>query len=340
MRIMLTSTAIQGKANPWAKAEFARVCRSASASRSTMHTTTNDPDEADTILFIGSSTIYHRDILASQHYKSWGPKCMVIDPQDRTIPLLPGLYCSVPTYLQTNGFYQGYPYLRVFDNASLHCSAEANHHQGRRFLYSFIGKKASNPRTRDKILKLRDDRALLLEANSGQKDGCLNYATSIFDSQFILCPRGYAASTWRIYEAMRAGRVPVIIADDWLAPCGLPWESFSVRIKESDINHIPDRLRQLEHLAETMGRSARTAWQQHLSLENSFDWICNRLNEIQLSQLEPASRLRTGRLLEALGQHQHRRAFLKEQLMSLIQSPAQGGRQQYEQNERQQAPAS
>ena len=35
------------------------------------------------------------------------------------------------------------------------------------------------------------------------------------DSWFVLCPSGLAPSTFRVYEAMQLGRVPVILSDHW-----------------------------------------------------------------------------------------------------------------------------
>ncbi len=38
-------------------------------------------------------------------------------------------------------------------------------------------------------------------------------------------PRGIGASSVRIFEAMRAGRAPVIISDDWIVPPVGDWGS-------------------------------------------------------------------------------------------------------------------
>ena len=39
-------------------------------------------------------------------------------------------------------------------------------------------------------------------------------------SKFVLCPRGQGTSSIRLYETLASGRVPVIIADDWVARRG------------------------------------------------------------------------------------------------------------------------
>ena len=316
MRPFITTTAVDSRANPWAKAEYGRIIRAAKASRGSVHTMAAGPDDADIILFVGCKHIYHADILASPLFKQHGEKCMVIDPQDNTIPLLPGLYSCVPSYLKTVQSYQAYPYLRVFDNQALDRPASQLPNKQQQFLYSFTGKSSSSPKTRSSILQLKDDRALLKDANTGQTDGCDDYATNLFNSKFVLCPRGYTATTWRIYETMRVGRVPVIIADDWLAPRGLPWHTFSLQIPEAEIGEIPEKLRHMEARAESMGAAAKAAWNEHLSLESCFGWLCNRLGEIDQSMHEHGDQRRRTRLLEALASKQHRSAFCKEKIFA------------------------
>jgi Exostosin family len=51
------------------------------------------------------------------------------------------------------------------------------------------------------------------------KENFLNrYITVLQQSAFILCPIGKGPSSMRIFEAMRAGRAPVIISDAWDPP--------------------------------------------------------------------------------------------------------------------------
>ena len=63
---------------------------------------------------------------------------------------------------------------------------------------------------------------------------------------------------------MRAGRVPVIISDDWLAPPGPPWKEISVRILERDISSIPDVLSRISNPLE-MGMKNRKLYDQYFS---------------------------------------------------------------------------
>lgn len=61
-------------------------------------------------------------------------------------------------------------------------------------------------------------------------------------SVFTLCPRGYGRSSFRLYEAMALGSIPIYIWDDmeWLPyKDKLNWDEFSIRINVKDIGNLP-----------------------------------------------------------------------------------------------------
>ncbi len=65
-------------------------------------------------------------------------------------------------------------------------------------------------------------------------------------SVFSLCPRGFGRSSFRLYETMGLGSIPVYIWDDkeWLPyQDKFDWDEFSVRINIKDIDALMDRLR-------------------------------------------------------------------------------------------------
>jgi hypothetical protein len=70
------------------------------------------------------------------------------------------------------------------------------------------------------------------------------YVKTIKSSKFSLCPRGVGKTSYRLYESMMLGTVPVIISDNWKPPLNylLNWDEFSVTIKENQLNNITDIL--------------------------------------------------------------------------------------------------
>jgi hypothetical protein len=100
------------------------------------------------------------------------------------------------------------------------------------------------------------------------------------DSMFVLCPRGVAPSSYRIFEAMKAGRVPVIMADQWVPPSGPNWPEFSLRVPESRLQEVPKILENLANRAPEMGLRASQAWELWFSREQGFQTIVTWCLEI------------------------------------------------------------
>ena len=70
------------------------------------------------------------------------------------------------------------------------------------------------------------------------------YIKLLGTSEFSLCPRGTGISSIRIFESMAMSSFPVIISDGYDPPLSkiIDWNKISVKVKESNIQHIPDIL--------------------------------------------------------------------------------------------------
>src|SRR5262249_20919740 len=101
---------------------------------------------------------------------------------------------------------------------------------------------------------------------------------------FVLCPRGVAPSSYRIFETMKAGRVPVIIADEWVPPAGPDWTEFSVRVPEARLGDVPQILERLSDRARDMGLCAAKAWERWFSREEAFQTIVTYCLQIMESR--------------------------------------------------------
>ena len=88
---------------------------------------------------------------------------------------------------------------------------------------------------------------------------------------------------------MKAGRVPVIISDQWVPPKGPAWETFSIRVKENQVSRIPALLEQCELEAEAMGRGARVIWEEWFSKETVYhrivEWCLSLKRQPQRSSI-------------------------------------------------------
>jgi hypothetical protein len=66
------------------------------------------------------------------------------------------------------------------------------------------------------------------------------YLQASAQSHFVLCPRGYAPTSCRLYETMQLNAVPVYISDQFWLPWAdqLDWRSICVFIKPDEIGYL------------------------------------------------------------------------------------------------------
>jgi hypothetical protein len=89
---------------------------------------------------------------------------------------------------------------------------------------------------RQKLARLfgRDSKFLIADGSDG------NYLSEMQRSLFCLCPRGFAAWSRRLFDAIITNCIPVIIADDADQPFQqmLDYDAFSLRVAEADLQHL------------------------------------------------------------------------------------------------------
>lgn len=73
------------------------------------------------------------------------------------------------------------------------------------------------------------------------------YRDLISKSYFSLCPRGYGPTSFRLYESISLGTVPIYISDNFFLPFKelIDWENLAVLIKPKEIRKIPRILNKL-----------------------------------------------------------------------------------------------
>ena len=91
-------------------------------------------------------------------------------------------------------------------------------------------------------------------------------------------------SSYRLFEVMRAGRVPVFISDSWVRPEGPDWDAFVVFVKEREVGSIPMLLRERENEWRRRGRAARIAFDDWYSRERAFHSICSGLRGLGMAR--------------------------------------------------------
>lgn len=107
-----------------------------------------------------------------------------------------------------------------------------------------------------------------------------DYAESLRRTRFVLCPRGAGVGSVRLFETMKAGRVPIIISDGYVLPSGVDWSRCSITIREKDIEDIPHIVEsRLADWAE-MAAEARRVWLRQFSPTGLFPYLVDQLKAI------------------------------------------------------------
>lgn len=100
-------------------------------------------------------------------------------------------------------------------------------------------------------------------------------------SIFSLCPRGYGRSSFRLYEVMQLGSIPVFVYDDKWTPFedDIDWNEFSVLIHSNDIDKIDDILSSYtDERIKQMQSNLYKYWKENFTMERIFERIINKLN--------------------------------------------------------------
>jgi hypothetical protein len=261
------------------------------------HTLSSDPVEADLILFAESSH-YNDDpslstVRRHEFVGKFRNKAFIYNEQDIPHDALPGLYVSMPRRWFNHSRQRSFPYLTVI-NPFVSRIGVTEVSPAPDFLFSFVGQAES--KLRKSLFRLHGGDCLLEDtthidifnkSDETIQAAKLRYADILFRSKFVLCPRGGGSSSFRLYETMEAGRVPVVISDQWVEPQGPDWQQAVIRVPERSVESIPNLLREYEADWEIRAKAARIAWLEYFSPQVLFHRAVESLMEIAVGPRIP-----------------------------------------------------
>lgn len=211
----------------------------------------------------------------------------VWDAGDFPAGLNPGLYCSLPAPLHSRRVHRtfGYP-VRYNECVQKFELADA------RRLFSFVGGISSGLRGRMAGFFQRklDPGVGEFRVQAGPWTSMfdrsriavkVDFAESLRNAKFIVCPRGNGVGSIRMFEAMEAQRVPVVLSDRYVLPEGVDWRECAVLVRERDYRMLPEILRRHESNWERMATSARTVWERHFSDTVLLDEMARLLSGLE-----------------------------------------------------------
>jgi len=101
-------------------------------------------------------------------------------------------------------------------------------------------------------------------------------------SKFVLCPRGYGKSSFRLYETMQIGAVPVYVSDDHYLPWSdeLDWSEFCVIIKQNQICNLKNILQSIsDEKHNNMLNRIKQVYPEYFTLDAVCHQILKRVNQ-------------------------------------------------------------
>ncbi|MDM3861008.1 MAG: exostosin family protein [Aphanizomenon gracile PMC644.10] len=99
-------------------------------------------------------------------------------------------------------------------------------------------------------------------------------------SKYVLCPKGSAASSVRLFEMMEAGIAPVIISDDWIPPYGPNWQDFALIVPEKNIHSLYSIVKSHEDEWQIRGQQARLAWEKHFTSGKYWEFCLSSIDKL------------------------------------------------------------
>lgn len=276
---------------------YRKLRKSAGRDKFGEHRLVDEPNTADVILFaeIRGAGPYFEAVRGHPYVRQFRERCFLFSANDEIIPFLPGIYASIEARWHSRRTRSG-SYLGISENDYVTFQPP----DGREpYLFSFIG-ATENATVRSHLAKLQHPRGFFRDTSSEThrvwkrvlselelQEFWKQYADVIKQSKFVLCPRGIGASSVRLFDTMKMGRVPVILSDAWVPPEGPDWESFSIRIPENRWRDIPALLASREGSSVEMGLRARAEWEEWFSEESCFHRVVEWCLSIQKDRVIP-----------------------------------------------------
>jgi hypothetical protein len=247
------------------------------------HDITADPGAAELVLFPQCHMLPAdwrlRTIREHPLTKHFFDKVVVFNERDRAWCAFPGVYVSVPARHFDPRYQRPWAYFPL---------PPADRSTSPDLLFSFIGSPSS--RSRKPLFELRHPEAVVEEVRGftfydqtslAFEKRRARFRDILRRSRFVLCPRGRGTSSIRLYETLAAGRVPVIISDDWLPPRGPRWDDFSIRWPEGRVEGLVGTIEERDGDWSEMSAAAVGAYRDFFSPEVWFHRVIELCREIR-----------------------------------------------------------
>lgn len=245
----------------------------------------DQPREAEAILVVGRADRWRHRVAPGLEVQ-FPTRTLIWDAGDLPTGRMPGLYSGLPRELHEPARHATFCYpFRWNQEIRPRPLEEAVH------LAGFLGSITSPLRSRliaglgdrpgfklaaaESLWHRMDDPATAIDK--------LAYADQLASCRFALCPRGNGVSSFRLFEAMETGRVPVVLSDRFVPPVDPAWRDCVLQPPETRLGELPAFLAEADRRWPELAARASAYWR-----ENYADDRLARTLTRHLSALLPA----------------------------------------------------
>jgi hypothetical protein len=122
----------------------------------------------------------------------------------------------------------------------------------------------------------------------------LEFVQNMLDSDYVLCARGFGNFSYRLYEALSCGRIPLLVDTDSVLPFheSAPWRSVLVTIDLKSLRRAGEHLLAFHSSVsgqefEELQLRCRAFWQQWLAPEAFFRLLAGQIRMAVRSSTQP-----------------------------------------------------
>ena len=148
----------------------------------------------------------------------------------------------------------------------------------KKYLASFVGRLDTHP-VRNQMKSILENNPDILIKN--KSSGTRSYIRSILSSYISLSPRGYGGSSFRAFESMQLGVVPLLLGDIDTRPFKnyINWDDFSMYTNNP--LELPSILKSVDkNTLVEMGRRANLAFESKLSYKKWGHYVIKTLEDL------------------------------------------------------------
>lgn len=126
----------------------------------------------------------------------------------------------------------------------------------------------------------------------------LNYVKNMVESDYIICCRGWGNFSFRFYETLCCGRIPIFIDTDCVLPYDfkIDWKKYCVWVERKDLPQIAEKVAEFHNKLSPqefveLQYKCRQVWKYWLSYEGFFSnlWQHFQINNFSKIQAIPVN---------------------------------------------------